>query len=129
MSKENAAKQTANMEKETTLREAVVRRVMRVFDQHGLDGLDDVTAEFKAMKLMFGGERDWYAIEEDVMEFMNEKYKQKREADAERQKRIDDAMIIGLMKGLSGGQVNLLTGTNSQAPYYSSTPTIGGHKI
>ena len=125
MPKEDTARRTMRRKKDTTLREAVMGRVEEVF---GLQGLDAAIKEFDELKVRFSGCEDWHDIEKDVKDFFMEKRREEQLAAAERQQQIDQALVIGLAKGISGGQVNLLTGTNSQAPYYSSTPTIGGHK-
>lgn len=111
--------------KETSLREAVVVHIGQFFKLHGLD---ETIRELDKMKLMFSGIQDWPDIEEKVLDFIVEKKRLVQQADIERQKQMDQALLVGLVKGISGGQVNLLTGTNPQAPFYSSTPTIGGHK-
>ena len=125
MPKEDTSSQTLHRKKETTLREAVVGRIGQFFELHGLP---DTMAEFDKMKLMFSGIQDWPDIEEEVMGFFVEKKRLAQQVDAERQQQLDHALLIGLTKGVSGGQVNLLTGTNPQAPFYSSTPPMGGHK-
>lgn len=124
MPKEDSTKRTKSRKKETSLREAVVGHVGQFFELHGLD---ETMAEFNKMKLMFSGIRDWPDIEKEVMDFFIEKKRLAQQADIERQQQIDQALVTGLAKSISGGQVNLLIGTNSQAPFYSSTPTIGGH--
>lgn len=125
MPKEDTARRTTRKKKDTTLKEAVVGRVAQFFELHGLD---ETMGEFDKMKIMFSGVQDWPDIEEEVMEFFIEKRRQAQQADGERQQQIDQALVIGLAKGISGGQVNLLTGANSKSPFYSSTPTLGGHK-
>ena len=125
MPREDTARRTMRRKKETSLREAVVGHVGQFFELHGLD---ETMGEFDRMKLMFSGVQDWPDIEEEVMDFFIEKKRLAHQADVERQQQINQAMAIGLAKGIGGGQVVLQTGTNSQAPYYSSTPTIGGHK-
>ena len=116
MTKEPADRQ------ETTLREAVVRRVVQSFD---LDGLDKAREEFEVMKGLFSGNRDWPDIEEEVMEFFKEQKRLEVQAAGERQLQMDKALIEGLSKGLATGQMNLLTGAAAQALYH---PTTGGHK-
>jgi len=125
MPKVDTPQRFIRMKKETSLREAVVGRVGQFFELHGLD---ETIREFDKMKLMFSGVQDWPDIEEEVMGFLIEKKRQAQLANGERQQQIDQALLVGLVKGISGGQLVLQTGTNSQAPYYSSTPTIGGHK-
>ena len=111
--------------KETSLREAVVANVGQFLELHGLD---ETMREFDKMKIMFSGIQDWPDIEEEVMYFIVEKKRRAHQADIERQQQMDQAMMMGLANGIGGRQVVLQTGTNSQAPFYSSTPTIGGHK-
>ena len=125
MSKEDTARRTMRRKKETSLREAVVGHVGQFFELHGLE---ETMGEFDKMKLMFSGVQDWPDIEEEVMNFIVEKKRLDHQADVERQQQMNQALLVGLAKGIGGGQVVLQTGTNSQAPYYSSTPTIGGHK-
>ena len=125
MPKEDTAKRTIRRKKETTLREAVVARVELFFDLHGLDA---AMRKFDEMKVDFSGNRDWPDIEKEVMDFILEKKKLAFLADGERQQQIDQAWIQGLANGVNGGQVVLQTGNNSQAPYYSTTSTMGGHK-
>lgn len=125
MPKEYTARRTTmRRKKETSLREAVVGHVGQFFELHGLD---ETMREFDKMKLMFSGVQDWPDIEKEVMDFIVEKKRLAHQADVERQQQIDQAIIVGLAKGISGGQVNLLTGSDSQAPYYSTTSTAGGH--
>ena len=112
-------------EKETTLREAVVGRIEVFFELHGLDA---AIKKFDDMKIDFSCCHDWPDIEKDVLKFLIEKKHEAELADFNRQQKIDEAMVVGFAKGINGGQMNLLTGTNSQAPFYSSTPTLGGHK-
>ncbi len=119
MPREDTARRTMRRKKETSLREAVVDHVGQFFELHGLD---ETMVEFDRMKLMFSGVQDWPDIEEEVMDFFIEKKRLAHQADVERQQQINQAMAIGLAKGIGGGQVVLQTGTNSQAPYYSSTP-------
>lgn len=125
MPKEETARRTVRKKKETSLREAVVRHVKRFFKLHGLD---ETMGEFDKMKLMFSGEQDWPDIEEEVTNFFIEEKQLARQAGGERQQQIDQALVVGLSKGISGGQVVLQAGTHSEAPYFSSTPTMGGHK-
>lgn len=126
MPKEDTANRTKRRKKETTLREAVVGRVGQFFELHGLE---TAMEKFDAMKVLFSGCQDWPGIEKEVMDFFMEKKRLSIQADGERQQQMDEAWMQGLAKGINGGQVNLLTGTNSQAPFYSSTPTMGGgHK-
>lgn len=125
MPKQDTARRTMPRKKETSLREAVVVHIGQFFELHGLD---ETIRELDKMKLMFSGIQDWPDIEEEVLDFIVEKKRLVQQADIERQKQMDQALLVGLAKGISGGQVNLLTGTNPQAPFYSSTPTIGGHK-
>lgn len=125
MPKEDTARRTMRRKKETSLREAVVGHVGQFFELHGLE---ETMGEFDKMKLMFSGVQDWPDIEEEVMDFIVEKKRLDHQADVERQQQMNQALLVGLAKGIGGGQVVLQTGTNSQAPYYSSTATIGGHK-
>ena len=55
---------------ETTLRKAVVERVMLSFE---LDGLAKAREEFEQMRHFFSGNRDWPDIEEVVMAFFKER--------------------------------------------------------
>lgn len=126
MPKEDTSNRTKRKKKETTLREAVVGRVGQFFELHGLEAAME---KFDAMKVLFSGCQDWPDIEKEVMDFFMEKKRLSIQADGERQQQMEEAWMRGLAKGINGGQVNLLTGTNSQAPFYSSTPTMGGgHK-
>lgn len=125
MPKEDTVKRTIRRKKETTLREAVVARVEQFFELHGLEA---ALRRFDDMKVDFSGIRDWPDIEKEVMDFFMEKRKLALQADGERKQQMDQAWIQGLARGVNGGQVVLQTGSNSQAPYYSTTSTIGGHK-
>lgn len=108
---------------ETTLREAVVGRVVQSFE---LDGLDEARKVFEVMKHLFSGNHDWPDIEEEVMVFFKEQKRLEAQAAGERQLLLDNALIEGLSKGLASGQLNLLTGGAAQAMYHSTT--TGGHK-
>lgn len=93
----------------------------------GLYGLDVAMEKFDAMKVMFSGIKDWPDIEGEVTDFFMEKRRQAVQADSERQQQMDQAMVEGLVNGIRVGQANLLTGANSQAPYFS-TSAVGGRK-
>ena len=125
MPRKDSASQATHRKKETTLKEAVVVRIKQFFDLYGLDA---AMRKFDEMKVDFSGNRDWPDIEKEVMDFILEKKKLALLADGERQQQIDQAWIQGLANGVNGGQVVLQTGNNSQAPYYSTTSTMGGHK-
>lgn len=111
-----------SVRQETTLREAVARRVVQSFE---LDGLDEARKVFEDMKILFSGNRDWPDIEEEVMEFFKEQKRLEVQAAGERQLQMDKALIEGLSNGLVTGQMNLLTGAAAQALYNQTT---GGHK-
>ena len=100
-------------------------RVEQFFELHGLEA---TMRKFDEMKVDFSGFRDWPDIEKVVMDYFMEKRKQVLQADGERQQQMEQAWIQGLARGVNGGQVVLQTGSNSQASYYSTTSTIGGHK-
>ena len=130
MPKEDTASQSMRrttkvrtIRQETTLREAVVGRVVQSFE---LDGLDEARKVFEVMKGLFSGNHDWPDIEEEVMEFILEQKRLAVQADGERRLQMDKALIEGLSKGLATGQMNLLTGAAAQAFYHSTT--TGGHK-
>lgn len=125
MPKEDTAIRTKCRKKETTLREAIVARVGQFFELHGLEA---AMRKFDEMKVDFSGIRDWPDIEKEVTDFFMEKRRLALQADGERQKQMDQAWIQGLARGINGGQVVLQTGSNSQAPYYSTTSSIGEHK-
>lgn len=110
---------------ETTLRKAIVERVMLSFE---LDGLVKAREEFEQMRRFFSGNRDWPDIEEVVMAFFKERKWVEAQAADERQLQIEKAMMEGLKRGLNPGQLNFLTGAAAQAPYHSTTSIIGGHK-
>ena len=122
---EDSARQAPQGKEETTLREAVVKRVMQYTE---LNGLEVALERFDVMRSFFSGNHDWPDIESEVTDFFMKKRREAQQAAADRQNRLEQAMLVGLAKGMSIGQANVLTGNNAQAPYFSSTPTIGGHK-
>ena len=99
-------------------------RVEQFFELHGLEA---AMRKFDEMKVDFSGIRDWPDIEKEVMDFLMEKRRLSLQADVERQRQMDQAWIQGLARGVIGGQVVLQTGSDAQAPYYS-TSSIRGHK-
>jgi hypothetical protein len=111
--------------RETTLREAVVGRVGQLFDLHGLE---DAMKKFDEMKMLFSGCRDWPDIEAEVTAFFLEKKREALAVAREREQLQNQAWIDGLAKGVATNQLNVMTGSDPHAPYYSSVPTFGGHK-
>lgn len=121
-----AEDRTTRRKQETTLREAVVRSIGQFYELHGLDV---ALKKFDEMRLLFSGCQDWPNIDKEVTDFFIEKKRLERQADGERQQQMDEALKKGLANGLNPGQLNLLTGANPQAPYYSVLNTKeGGHE-
>ncbi|MBR1500039.1 MAG: hypothetical protein IJ615_10515 [Bacteroidaceae bacterium] len=123
MPSQNAPVRPTRKKKETSLREAIMWHVGQFFELHGLEAAID---HFEGVKAMFSGVPDWAGIEVDVTGFFLEKRREALQKEHERQQQLDSAMMEGYAKGMSIGQQNMLTGANSQAPYYPATPMIGG---
>ncbi len=124
MPKEDTNSRTVRRKKATTLREAVVRRVVQSFE---LDGMDEARKVFEMMKSLFSGNHDWPDIEKELMEFFLEKKREAQEAAGEREQQINQMWADALAKnGIVANQLNLMPGSNPQAPYYSSTQATRG---
>ena len=117
--------QTKRLEKETTLREAILDMVRRLFESDGLEVAKD---GFKEARALLAFNPDWHDIEEEVHGFFVEKRREALQAEDAHRQLLEQAMIEGYAKGMNVGQANLLTGANAQAPYYPATSTIGRHK-
>ena len=114
MPTKDTSKRTKRRKKETTLREAVVACIELFLELYG----PEVTMKkFDEMKLLFSHVQDWPDIEKEVTEIMLSRKRQDHQDERERQQRLEDAWVEGLAKGVNGNQVNLLTGSNPQAPY------------
>ena len=112
--------------KPTSLRDAVVGRIGDVMK---LDGLEAAKKEFEAMKQMFSGVSDWHFIDKEVTDLFIAERKRERDEEAAQLHQLYLAWMQSLSKGANGGQLNLLTGSNSKAIFYTLIPPIiGGHK-
>ena len=107
--------------KETTLREAVRERVLRVFQLHGVDAAME---EFRGMTLMFSNCPDWHQIDKEVMDFFLEQKRAEQKMESERKIQLDGALLAGLARGVNPAQLNVLTGPAAQAPYFQTTATL-----
>ena len=127
MPKEDSTIRTIRRKKETTLREVVVKRVKLSFEFYGLEA---AMKEFNNMKVMFSDlTPEWSDIASEVLDFFLEKKRQAQEAAGEREQQINQMWADALAKnGIVANQLNLMPGSNPQAPYYSTTHTTGGHK-
>ena len=128
MPKEDTTSRTIRRKKETTLREVVVKRVKLSFEFYGLEA---AMKEFNDIKVMFSDlTPEWSDIAGEVLDFFLEKKRQAQEAAGEREQQINQMLADALAKnGIVANQLNLMSGSNPQAPYYSSTQTTaGGHK-
>ena len=128
MPKEDSTIRTIRRKKETTLREVVVKRVKLSFEFYGLEA---AMKEFNDIKVMFSDlTPEWSDIAGEVLDFFLEKKRQAQEAAGEREQQINQMWADALAKnGIVANQLNLMSGSNPQAPYYSSTQTTaGGHK-
>ena len=128
MPKEDTTSRTIRRKKETTLREVVVKRVKLSFEFYGLEA---AMKEFNDIKVMFSDlTPEWSDIAGEVLDFFLEKKRQAQEAAGEREQQINQMWADALARnGIFTNQLNLMPGSNPQAPYYSSTQTpTGGHK-
>ena len=127
MPKEDSTIRTIRRKKETTLREVVVKRVKLSFEFYGLEA---AMKEFNDIKVMFSDlTPEWSDIAGEVLDFFLEKKRQAQEAAGEREQQINQMWADALAKnGIVANQLNLMPGSNPQAPYYSTTHTTGGHK-
>ena len=128
MPKEDTTSRTIRRKKETTLREVVVKRVKLSFEFYGLEA---AMKEFNDIKVMFSDlTPEWSDIAGEVLDFFLEKKRQAQEAAGEREQQINQMWADALARnGIFTNQLNLMSGSNPQAPYYSSTQTTnGGHK-
>jgi hypothetical protein len=128
MPKEDTTSRTIRRKKETTLREVVVKRVKLSFEFYGLEA---AMKEFNDIKVMFSDlTPEWSDIAGEVLDFFLEKKRQAQEAAGEREQQINQMWADALARnGIVANQLNLMSGSNPQAPYYSSTQTTtGGHK-
>jgi len=128
MPKEDTTSRTKRRKKETTLREVVIKRVMLSFELYGLEA---AMKEFNDVKVIFSDlTPEWSDIAGEVLDFFLEKKRQAQEAAGEREQQINQMWADALARnGIVTNQLNLMSGSNPQAPYYSSTQTTtGGHK-
>ena len=128
MPKEDSTIRTIRRKKETTLREVVVKRVKLSFEFYGLEA---AMKEFNDIKVLFSDlTPEWSDIAGEVLDFFLEKKREAQEAAGEREQQINQMWADALAKnGIVANQLNLMSGSNPQAPYYSSTQTTaGGHK-
>jgi hypothetical protein len=128
MPKEDTNSRTVRRKKATTLREVVVKRVKLSFEFYGLEA---AMKEFNDIKVMFSDlTPEWSDIAGEVLDFFLEKKRQAQEAAGEREQQINQMWADALARnGIVANQLNLMSGSNPQAPYYSSTQTTaGGHK-
>ena len=128
MPKEDTTSRTIRRKKETTLREVVVKRIKLSFEFYGLEA---AMKEFNDIKVMFSDlTPEWSDIAGEVLDFFLEKKRQAQEAAGEREQQINQMWADALARnGIVTNQLNLMSGSNPQAPYYSSTQTTtGGHK-
>lgn len=122
MPKEDTTSRTKRRKKETTLREVVVKRVKLSFE---LVGLEAAMKEFDEMKVKFSDlTPEWSDIAGEVLDFFLEKKRQAQEAADEREQQNNQMWADALAKnGVVANQLNLMSGSNAKAPYYSSTQT------
>ena len=127
MPKEDSTIRTIRRKKETTLREVVVKRVKLSFEFYGLEA---AMKEFNDIKVLFSDlTPEWSDIAGEVLDFFLEKKREAQEAAGEREQQINQMLADALAKnGIVANQLNLMPGSNPQAPYYSTTHTTGGHK-
>ena len=127
MPKEDSTIRTIRRKKETTLREVVVKRVKLSFEFYGLEA---AMKEFNDIKVLFSDlTPEWSDIAGEVLDFFLEKKREAQEAAGEREQQINQMWADALAKnGIVANQINLMPGSNPQAPYYSTTHTTGGHK-
>ena len=128
MPKEDTTSRTIRRKKETTLREVVVKRIKLSFEFYGLEA---AMKEFNDIKVMFSDlTPEWSDIAGEVLDFFLKKKRQAQEAAGEREQQINQMWADALARnGIVANQLNLMSGSNPQAPYYSSTQTTaGGHK-
>ena len=86
--------------------------------------------EFNDIKVLFSDlTPEWSDIAGEVLDFFLEKKREAQEAAGEREQQINQMWADALAKnGIVANQINLMPGSNPQAPYYSSSHTTGGHK-
>ena len=79
--------------------------------------------EFNDVKVMFSDlTPEWSDIAGEVLNFFLEKKRQAQEAAGEREQKINQMWADALAKnGIFTNQLNMMTGSNANAPYYSST--------
>lgn len=95
MPAEDTSRRTKRRKHETSLRDAIMKCIKQCFELHGLE---DTIQKFYDLKKDFGANYDWADIEDDVMFFIKEKKMLAEEAEKERQRQMDQAMVQGLMK-------------------------------
>ena len=125
MPKEDTNSRTVRRKKATTLREVVVKRVKLTFELYGLEA---AMKEFDEMKVKFSDlTPEWSDIASEVLDFFLEKKREAQEAAGEREQQINQMWADALAKnGIVANQLNLMPGSNPQAPYYSSTQATSG---
>jgi hypothetical protein len=125
MLKEDTTSWTIHRKKETTLRDVILKRVKLTFEFYGLES---AMKEFNDMKVMFSDlTPEWSDIAGEVLDFFLEKKRLAQEAAGEREQQINQMWVDALAKnGIVANQLNLMSGSNPQAPYYSSTQTTTG---
>lgn len=86
--------------------------------------------EFNDIKVLFSDlTPEWSDIAGEVLDFFLEEKREAQEAAGEREQQINQMWADALAKnGIVANQLNLMPGSNPQAPYYSTTHTTGGHK-
>ena len=82
---------------------------------------------FETMNKLYSRESDWPAIAQEIDAMMEAEMERKRQKEEQHQQQVEAEWINAVHQGVIISQANLLTGSMSQAPYYSSL-TNGGQK-
>ena len=112
---------TKRRKKETTLREAIIKRLKMKFE---CDGWEAAKTWFDNRCADFSGEKDWPSIYEEGYHFLSEE--KKLLDNDEKQRQFDLALFNGLSIGGNVGQQNILFGSTPQVGYHSSKPKMEG---
>lgn len=115
----NNETQTTN----TTLRDAVAKRIAQTLE---MDGIDAAKAELKTLAEMFSFATDWPSIYNEVASYLMRQKKQAELAEAEHKEKMEEAWINAMAKNGFTGQLNFLTGKDATAPFF--TTPMGGDK-
>jgi hypothetical protein len=124
MPTEEQTKKPSCLTQSTTLREASINTLKRILKQ---EGTAEAMKAFETMNKLYSRESDWPAIAQEIDAMMEAEMERKRQKEEQHQQQVEAEWINAVHQGVIISQANLLTGSMSQAPYYSSS-TNGGQK-